>query len=895
MDKTIRILMIDDNPMDVRLTRAMLKRSLVKDLELESAERLSEGLQRLMNEKFDVVLLDLGLPDSQGIETLTSTIQKAPGIPVVVMTGMMDEAVGIKAVNEGAQDYLIKGQTDGNILARSIRYAVERKKVQEALHKSEAVLRAVNESTINLVCVKDTQDRVIMANPAMLRFLGKSETEVIGKDDLQHVANAEQAALIRENDRRIMKTGRAETAEETVDGLDGPWTCLFTKSPYLDANGNVIGIIGVGVDITERKQDEQRLQDLLSFNQTIIGTSPVGIITLKASGRCVSVNGAAEEITGGTADQLLAQNFRHIESWKGSGLFEAAEETLASEAVVKREVHFFDTFGKEVWCEAHLAPFYFGKEKHLLLLLSDIRERKQTEEALRQSLEKETLILNSAAEGIFGLDMEGNCTFVNRSCQRMLGYHDQEDFLGKNVHDLVHNVRDDGTPYPRQECPVNSVLRDGRPFHGSVEYLRRADGTKIPVEYWSYPILKENIVSGAVSTFIDISDRLFLEGQLRQAQKMESVGVLAGGVAHDFNNILSTIVGYSHILLLKMDETDPLRGNAEEILEAAERAADLTRSLLAFSRKQVLNVKPVDMNELIKGTEQFLQRLVQENIEIRTLPGNKQLTVMADKSQIEQVLVNLAVNAQDAMPEGGCLTVQTEYAEIDDTFIVSHGYGEAGKYACVSVGDTGAGMDRETQEKIFEPFYTTKEAGKGTGLGLSVAYGIIKQHHGFINVYSEPGKGTTFRIYLPLAEAAAGGGEKTKVLLPPLSGSETILVAEDDEKIRKLTRIVLEESGYKVILARDGEEAVRKFSDSRDLIRLVILDMIMPKMGGREVYNTIMQIKPDVRVVFSTGYTADRTALEGSIDKGVDFILKPVPPSGLLHKVREVLDSSREE
>jgi CheY-like chemotaxis protein len=372
---------------------------------------------------------------------------------------------------------------------------------------------------------------------------------------------------------------------------------------------------------------------------------------------------------------------------------------------------------------------------------------------------------------------------------------------------------------------------------------------------------------------------------------MEAIGQLAGGVAHDFNNILTAIIGYGSILHRKMEKNDPLRINVEHMLASADRAAHLTYSLLAFSRKQILDPRHVDLNDIIARVENLLRRVIGEDIELKTSLKKGPVTVNADSGQIEQVLMNLATNARDAMPRGGSFTIETDTLYLDEAFARVHGYGEAGAYALVSVTDTGTGMDEEMRKKIFEPFFTTKEVGRGTGLGLSIVYGIIKQHQGFINVYSEPGKGTAFKIYLPLLKPEIEKKMPAAVYEEePPRGTETVLVAEDDDAVRELSRAVLEESGYMVIEAKDGADAVDKFMKNRDAVRLVILDMIMPKKSGKEAYEEIKKTNPAIKTIFVSGYTADKLQREGLLEQGMELIIKPLGPGAFLKKVREVLD-----
>jgi nitrogen-specific signal transduction histidine kinase len=389
----------------------------------------------------------------------------------------------------------------------------------------------------------------------------------------------------------------------------------------------------------------------------------------------------------------------------------------------------------------------------------------------------------------------------------------------------------------------------------------------------------------------DVTDSMKLEEQLRQSQKMEAVGLLAGGVAHDFNNVLTAIIGYGNLLHMKLPPDDPLRAYAESILTTSQRAAQLTQSLLTFSRKQVIKPQPMGINGIVLRVEKLLKRLIREDIDLRTELDEADTTVLADSVQIEQVLMHLVTNARDAMPEGGTLTIRSTVVDLDAEDAATRGAGRPGRYVRLTVADSGRGMDEQTRERIFEPFFTTKEMGKGTGLGLATVYGIIKQHGGFIDVESAPGAGTSFHLYFP---SAGTGGElpvSPDSQAPP-GGSETVLVAEDDDIIRALVRSVLKEFGYQVIEAKDGEEAVRVFGENRDRIDLLLFDVIMPKKNGRAALDEIRARQPRAKVLFMSGYSADMISKEGILDEGVSFIPKPVSPSELLRKVREVLDGT---
>ena len=668
-------------------------------------------------------------------------------------------------------------------------------------------------------------------------------------------------------------------------------------------------------------------------------------------------------------------------------------------------------------------------------LQQEIGERKTAQKELREREEHITLILNSISEGIYGIGLDGICTFCNPAALRLLGYGRSEDFIGKPVHQLIHHTRPDGTPYHDMDCRICASCREWTGIHVDDEVFWRSDGTCFSVEYWAHPIIRDNTSIGVVTAFVDITERKHaeealrdqeeelslvfrnapylmilldhnrrvvrgniaafdhsgksgaevvgslvgealrcinslndpagcgfgpqcstclvrnsildtmetglnhyqreanlriiaeghyseltvlvstarlsirrqpmvlvsmhditekkkLEAQLRQSQKMESIGTLAGGIAHDFNNILSVILGYGEMVLADMAKDDPLRLKLEHMIEAADRAAHLTKDLLLFSRKQALDRKPVDLNKIINKLESFLVSVIGEDISCNTRLHEGELLVFADAHQFEQVMMNLATNARDSMPQGGAFTISTEPVMLDEEFTSAHGLGMPGRYALVSVSDTGHGMSPETKERIFEPFFTTKEVGKGTGLGLSVAYGIIKQHEGYINVYSEPGIGTTFRIYLPVSASWPKGGKEQAAAKTPGRGTETVLLAEDDEKVRNLFLTGLRNFGYTVIEAADGEDAVRKYQEHKDCIELLIFDLIMPKKSGNEAYDEIRKIRPDIKILFVTGYSPDMVRVRASIEDPAAIIYKPFSSMDLLNKVRNILDES---
>ena len=481
------------------------------------------------------------------------------------------------------------------------------------------------------------------------------------------------------------------------------------------------------------------------------------------------------------------------------------------------------------------------------------------------------------------VDENGVYTYSSPKVKDILGY-EPEEVISKTPSDFME--RDEAR---RIAAIFNNAVKFRNAFAGLENTNISKDGKKVVLETGGVPIFDSSgRFSGYRGIHRDISERKHLESQLRQSQKMEAIGTLAGGIAHDFNNILTSLIGYATLAQMKIGEDSPLKAYVEQILAASRKAADLTQSLLTFSRQQPITPRPIDINGTIRTTEKLLRRLLTEDIELRTSLTDDNAVVLADKSQMDQIFFNLVTNARDAMPQGGTLVIETEVIYMDEDFIRTHGFGEPGSFVSIIVSDTGTGIDRKTKEHIFDPFFTTKEVGKGTGLGLATVYGIVKQHSGYITVHSEPDEGTTFRIYLPKAMLRPNEGEDS-ALPVIMQGNETILIAEDDEEVRHFIEQVLREYGYGTIEARDGEDAIDKFKQHRN-IDLIIIDSVMPKKNGREVYEQMHETNPHVKVLFTSGYTKDVVLDKGIVDGEFDFIAKPLKVDEVLAKIRTMLD-----
>lgn len=560
---------------------------------------------------------------------------------------------------------------------------------------------------------------------------------------------------------------------------------------------------------------------------------------------------------------------------------EAISRVQATQVIVNIEYSLMIR-GHEYYYETRLLPLI---ENQIMIIVRNISDRKRVEEALRDSEEKYRSLVENVNIGIYRNTggTYGRFIQANPAMLKIFGYDSIDEFMKISVSDLYQNP--DERILFVEEVSQKGFLKDKELL------LKKKDGTPIWASVTANAQYDENgDIKWLDGVIEDITERKKLEEQLLQAHKMEAIGTLAGGIAHDFNNILTAIMGYGTVLKNTIKKDDFLSDCVNEILASSEKAANLTKSLLAFSRKQLISSKPVDINQIIKKVETLLLRVIGEDIELKTVLTSENLTIMADGGQIEQILMNLAANARDSMPEGGILTIGTKIVELNNEFIKAHGYGKLGFYAAISIEDTGYGFDERTRARIFEPFFTTKDVGKGTGLGLAMVYGIVKQHDGYINVYSEIGKGTRFKIYLPLIKTEVKETEFISPSTPPKSGTETILLAEDDGGVRKIMKKILEGAGYKVIEAVDGEDAINTFMVNKDNIHLLIFDVIMPKKSGKEAYDQIKKIKPDIRTLFVSGYTADIILRKGILEEGFNFISKPASPDNLLRTVREMLD-----
>jgi PAS domain S-box-containing protein len=522
-------------------------------------------------------------------------------------------------------------------------------------------------------------------------------------------------------------------------------------------------------------------------------------------------------------------------------------------------------------------------------LITDITARRAAEAALNEAQRRTELLVASAGEGIYSVDTMGRTTFVNPAAARLFA-STPERLLGRDIHAIVHHSRADGTPYDPADHPINASIRDGTVHRVDTDVFWREDGTSYPVEYVSTPLREDGRIIGAVVAFQDITQRRQLEAQLRQAQKMEAIGRLAGGVAHDFNNLLTVITGYTEMLLTELPSGSPMLPDLREIRAASARAAGLTRQLLAFSRQQVLDPRVIDLRRVVGGMENMLRRLIGEDIEMSITGGPAPAYVHADPGQIEQVIMNLVVNAGDAMPSGGRLTIDVGEASLTSADAACFPYVAPGEYVRVCVRDTGGGMDETTQARIFDPFFTTKDPGKGTGLGLATVYGIVKQSGGYIWVDTAPGEGASFRVYLPrvTSEPAETVADTPMALLPERRGA-TVLLVEDDDALRAVVERVLSKRGYRVLSASSGVVALEIAERHAGPVDLLVTDIVMPTMSGQQLADRFVDRHGEVPVLFLTGYSMEAVANRGVLRPGSQLLKKPFTPQELALAASELL------
>ena len=759
-DKAIKVLLVEDNPGDSRLIQELLSDVKIASFQIEVSESLSDGIEALSARRFDVVLLDLSLPDSSGLETLAKVHSKAQQVPVVVLTGLDDEDLALEAVRKGAQDYLVKGRIDENLLSRAIRYAIERKWAEQDLRESEEKYRTILESIEDSYYQVDIAGNFTFFNDSMCKISGCTKDELMGMN-IRQFLDQENAKKVYQTFNKVFNTGKPEKGcDWVIIRKDGKKRYVETSVSLMkDAEGQRIGFRGIIRDVTEKKQIEV---DLI-----------------------------------------------------------------------------------------------------------------QTKDFLKN-------ILDSSIDAITTTDLQGNVIYTSPRAKDILGYK-REKIIGKKAHCFYGNGVEDA------KAIMKKLTEKGELRDHEMKFIRK-DGELIDINL-STSLLKnaKGEVIGTLGIYRDITEKNKLLAQLHQAQKFEILGTLAGGIAHNFNNLLMAIQGNTSLMLLETDPNHPSYQRLKTIENSVQSGSKLTRQLLGYAREGRYEIKPINLNQVVEETS-YTFATTKKDITVHRELAEDLWEIKIDQGQIEQALLNLYVNAADAMPGVGDLFLKTMNVTHKD-MAGKHYKVKPGDYVLLSVRDTGIGMDKKTMERIFDPFFTTKGLAKGTGLGLAFVYGIVKAHGGYIDVESKKGHGTTFSIYMHAS--------KKRVEKPirraehVIEGNGTILLVDDEEMVLDVGVQLLKALGYTAFKAKGVREAVEIYQKDKDKIDMVILDMIMPGVSGAEAYDRMKEINPNVKVLLSSGYSIDGQASE-ILERGCDsFIQKPFSINDLSQSIEKVLDKNK--
>lgn len=784
------------------------------------------------------------------------------------------------------------------------RDTTQRKRMEQELKKSELAFRNLFESSpVGIFTIKNR--RFMQVNPALCRMTGYLPEELIGQSVRIGYADEENHQLDRKSLLSQLASGRSGSIETRLMKKNGERFDALLYLSSMDPQDFSAGWEGIVMDITEQKQAEEALKSANKQMEDIIEFLPDATVIASEDKRVIAWNRAMEELTGISKMEIIGKPYQTTAIPFYNELLDLAE-TAGREAVPNYSSVI--QIGDVVHAEAFIPSLYQNRGAYVFAAVSpffdssgrvvgyiesirDITKQKQAEDKLHKEEQRFRILTENSSDIILLVNRQGNIIYENTAAYHILGL-DVRQRIGASVFDHLHP--DDISLVLKT---LHLLFADSKtPVQKKELRIRHCNGTWRVFNATASNLVDEKKVDAVIINLRDITEhkhaqeeREKIQLQLTQAQKMESVGRLAGGIAHDFNNMLGVILGRAEIAMTRIANDQPLYKDLQEISKAAERSANLTRQLLAFARRQIVMPRVLDLNETVEGTLKMIRRLIGEDIELVWLPDNVLLPVKMDPGQIDQILANLSINAQDAIEGVGKITIETGTAVFDEAICYHHMDIIPGDFVMLSVSDNGCGMDRETQSKLFEPFFTTKGVGKGTGLGLATVYGIVKQNRGFINVYSEHGRGTTFRIYLPRHSDKAEAPPKENKA-PCQQGSEVVLLVEDEPAILEMTTMMLERLGYRVLATGAPTSAIDLAQKFAGKIHLLMTDVVMPEMNGRDLAKNILSYFPNIKRLFMSGYTADVIAHQGVLDEGVHFIQKPFTMNELAAKLRKVLE-----
>jgi PAS domain S-box-containing protein len=953
MSKALRVLTVEDSEDDTLLLALELRQGGYHPAmqRVDTAQAFAEALD---SQVWDLIIADYNMPHFSGLTALQLVQARGLDIPFIIVSGYIDEATAVAAMKSGAQDYLMKDNLKrlAPAVARELRDVAvrrERRQAEEALRASQERIRQANAALFQLARMPELYEgdlprafaeiteivgRTLDIARISVWLLSADHSQFVCHDlyDLttnQHTAGLAYTLSAHPRYATALQTNQIivagdpaqdERLSEFLAEYYAPAGILAVMEAVVRHQGQVVGVfsleqtggvrpwmpeeelfansvadlVALALSAAERQRNQEALRLSEQRYRELFENAQDMIFTMDPRGLLTSVNRSAERLLGYDRAEMIGHRvFEFLAIEYHDAAIEHYQAKLSGEQTVAiHQAECICKDGSRLPIEVSTRLIFEGE--HFVGVQGIVRNlsaRKKIEAALRQSEQRYRDLFENANDIIYTLDLEGYYTSVNQRAEELTGYT-RTEIIGRHISEAIA---------PEYHEYVDTPLH--RKLTGEMENtvyeleVFCKDGRRLPLEVSTRLIYSAGQPAGVQGIARDISERRYLEEQLRHSQKMEAIGRLAGAIAHDFNNLLTAILGYSQILKRRVGQQaqlprPQLLRDVGEIIKASERAAALTQQLLAFSRRQMAKLQVIELNEVVREVAPMLHRLISEDIQLVTELTSAPQRIRADRNQIEQVIVNLAINSRDAMPGGGQLLIATTENTIVEGQPNRHPHAKAGTYAVLLVQDNGIGMDRTTQSRIFEPFFTTKEVGRGTGLGLSTVYGIVRQSDGFIEVESEVGRGSTFRIHFPYASGQPVMTEKPSLTKSTANGSETILLAEDDEAVRNLLKQTLEMHGHKVLAAETGLVALHECHHYPGAIAALITDLVMPQMSGAELSRRVREVRPQIKVLYMSGY-ADRALLNDLESQGVTQILeKPFTPDSLIQRLRELLRSA---